>query len=489
VKGREYLRVSFDRSGREKSNDEQHDENEAAAPTLGIEAFGKPYRDVGSASRHQRKRRDDFDQLLTDLGSGHFGADVLVLWESSRGSRKVGEWVSLIEACEEAEVRIAVTTHGRCYDPANPRDRRTLLEDAVDGEYESAKISVRGRRSAASAAAEGQPWGRIPYGYRRVYDSTTGRLIAQEPDIDEAAIVVEAYNRVAAGHSLTAICKDFKARGVTSRTGVTFGTQHLRGLLLRPVYRGRRVHSPGKRHTGTPTTPPDNVYEAQWKPLVPDDLWFDVQARLTDPSRLTVRPGRAKHLATACARCDVCGGRMASTDKFGARRYMCARIGHVTIKADELDAWVESEILAVLTRPDVVERLLPQAVDPQALADARDEVARVRAQHADLVAALADGTLSATAAAGAEPGILGRLRLAEERVAELTVPAGLRSLVDPGPKVTERWQVMPIEAKREVARLLFSRDVLGSLTVARVVDGDRSAMARVRLDGKRPLQD
>ena len=90
-----------------------------------------------------------------------------------RGSRKVGEWVELIESCEKAGVKIAVTTHGRCYALSNPRDRRSLLEDAVDSEYESAKSSKRIKRDAAAAAVDGMPHGRIPFGYRRIYDPVT----------------------------------------------------------------------------------------------------------------------------------------------------------------------------------------------------------------------------------------------------------------------------------------------------------------------------
>ncbi len=89
---------------------------------------------------------------MADLESDTFGADVLVLWESSRGSRKVGEWVTLIDWCEMRGVKIFVTTHERTYDPANGRDRRTLIEDATDSEYESYKVHKRVARTAASQA-------------------------------------------------------------------------------------------------------------------------------------------------------------------------------------------------------------------------------------------------------------------------------------------------------------------------------------------------
>src|SRR5438445_6935124 len=97
--GREYLRVSFDHSGYERSNDDQHEDNASAAEQFGI-TLGKPYRDVGSASRFNHKERDDFVRLMRDLREDTFGADLLVLWENSRGSRKPREWLDLIDACQ-----------------------------------------------------------------------------------------------------------------------------------------------------------------------------------------------------------------------------------------------------------------------------------------------------------------------------------------------------------------------------------------------------
>nr|WP_181871269.1 recombinase family protein [Sphaerisporangium album] len=98
---------------------------------------------AASASRYARKERDEFHSLMSDLGTGRFGADVLLLWESSRGSPGVGEWVTMLDLLEDGGILVHVTTHGRTHDPSNARDQRTLLEDAVDTEYERAK--TRGR--------------------------------------------------------------------------------------------------------------------------------------------------------------------------------------------------------------------------------------------------------------------------------------------------------------------------------------------------------
>ena len=86
---REYLRVSQDRSGRQRSVEETHDDNQRAATAQGF-TLGEPYREqhAVSASRYSTKTRDAFRQLLADLEADRFGAQVLILWESSRGSRR-----------------------------------------------------------------------------------------------------------------------------------------------------------------------------------------------------------------------------------------------------------------------------------------------------------------------------------------------------------------------------------------------------------------
>jgi DNA invertase Pin-like site-specific DNA recombinase len=242
---REYLRVSVDKSGRERSPEEQHDDNERAAEANGW-ALGEPYRDVGSASRYANGGngtvRPGFDRLVADLERGRFGAGVLVLWEASRGSRRLSEWARFIETCEAAGVRIHVTTHQRTYDVSNARDRRTLQEDGTDSEYESAKTSARARRASAAAAAEGRPHGRVPYGFRRRYNPDDGKLAAQEIEPVEAAVVRELFDRLEWGHSLRAIARDLETRGIRSRGGKVFSPEHLRSLAVADAYRAKRTH-------------------------------------------------------------------------------------------------------------------------------------------------------------------------------------------------------------------------------------------------------
>jgi site-specific DNA recombinase len=468
--GREYLRVSYDRSGRERSQDEQHEENQHGAAGIGVQ-LGEPYRDAGSssASRYARKSRDDFARLLSDLGQGRFGAEVLVLWESSRGSRKVGEWVQLIDLCEQQGVSIYVTTHGREYHPGNGRDRRSLLEDAVDSEYESSKVSARGQRAAAASARAGKPHGRIPFGYTRRYDERTRIMIAQEPHPDEAPIVIELFARLKRGHSFRGIARDFAARGFLNDSGAPFSAAHLRSIALNPTYSGVRVHRTGGQRTARGAARPGpevSQADATWPALVSRADYLAVQQILTDPKRRTVRPGKARHLLSMIARCDVCGGALGVTLKARpAGDYQC-QAGHVGCIKAELDDYVETVMLAYLARPDVYEKITAgQDQDTGRLGEVRDELAEARAELGKLRAAVAGKKLSVDSLIAAEPGMLAAITALETTEQELTTPAVLRGLIAPGDDVEARWQEAPIATRRAIARILLTPDLLGELRV------------------------
>ena len=473
--GREYLRVSQDRSGRARSVDEQHEDNVREARRHGFVLNGENYSELKavSASRYSTKVRGGFDRLLADLEHGRFGADVQVLWESSRGSR-VGEWATLVDALEDAGVRVHVTTHARTYDPANARDRRSLMEDAVDSEYESGKVSARVRRAHAANAAAGLANGRVPYGYERRYQvQPNGRRVlhAQVPQPAEAAVVGELYDRLLAGHSLRAIARDFTARGILTRSGKPWPSQYLRDIALSPVYVGKVVHVPGATSRTTFRGSIDSLPHAIWPALVEPAVFHQVRQRLLSPSRRSSRPGRGVHLLSMLARCDVCGSVLTVRYRRGAREYACRAGQHTSIGADLLDEFATAAMLAYLAQPEVVAKLR-QAPEGE-LADVRGKLAAVRAELAELRDAVGAGRHSVGSLIAAEPGLLTRVTGLEQRETELTTPHELAGLMAPGADVAVRWAAAPMSARREVVRLLCVPQVLGELRVQRQPPGQR----------------
>jgi len=339
----------------------------------------------------------------------------------------------------------------------------------VDSEADSAKKSDAILRAAAATAARGEPHGRIPFGYRRRYDPVTRRLVAQEPEPAEAAVVRELFQWLRAGHSLKAIERDFGARGIRTRTGKVFEAQHLRDVALRPIYAGLRVHSPGNR-TGRYRGSLAGAVEAAWPALVDRETFFTVRNLLLAPERRTSRPGRGKHLLSLIAVCDVCGGWLTVgypiRGETRRREYQCRDRTCVRIGADDLDAYAEQVMLAYLARDDVIEGLRAEPEDGGELATVRADLAAARAELASLRKAGREGRVSVGTLVQVEPGLVTRVESLEARERELVTPPAL-AMVPPGKDVRRRWQAAPMSARRQVSRMLCSPAILGQLRVTR----------------------
>ena len=76
-----------------------------------------------------------FAGLLADLDADRFGAGVLVLWESSRGSRKVSEWCALIEACGNVPWPLMQASFGMLRPTLHAAKLVALLDRAWDDEF------------------------------------------------------------------------------------------------------------------------------------------------------------------------------------------------------------------------------------------------------------------------------------------------------------------------------------------------------------------
>jgi DNA invertase Pin-like site-specific DNA recombinase len=445
--------------------------------------------------------RDDWLKLLDMLP----GLDVIWLWESSRGSRRLSEWAFFLEECEAHHVKIYVETHGRLYDAANGRDRRTLSEDGVDSEYESSKTSDRVTRDNAAQAQEGKPHGWVAYGYQRTYEDNgkaQRKVTGQIPDPETAPVVREIFARLRAGESLRRVANDLNARGITFR-GKPWDERNMRQLALNPAYIAIRIHVPIRsemidgRRVKKPRTLSNGGerIDGNWPPLVDKETFYAVHARLTDPSRVTTKPGRAKHLLSRIARCGVCGGELTCVQrkvrKYDENRvmvntgeregmYQCRAKGCVRISETGLDEWASGIIIGWLAKPENY-TAFGKSDDGQ-LAAVKTELAEKRQQRDEIAVALGDGVLSVAVASKALTAIEDRIKVLEARERELTTPTALADLIPAGADVASGWALGTLEARREIVRILFSPDMLGVLMVSKRESGRLDASTRVRFE-------
>lgn len=436
VEGAQLLAGVYARQSRNKAKSitEQVDAGVAVATEHGW-ALAERYADGSSASRYARKGRDDWARVLTDIKAGRL--TVLVLWESSRGDRTLTSWSQLLDLCRERGVKIYVISDERLYDPRNQKDWRNLANDGVASAAESDLISLRVRRGHAGAAADGKPsHGRCPYGYRRVYDPATGKLVGQEPDPDTAPYVQEIVRQVARGVPVSVITKALNNAGAPTISGAReWYRQRIRDVATNPAYIGVRVYNGAE-------------YPATWSALVDRAAFYAARRVLGDPGRTTTKPGRQKHLLSylALAPCgaEVCAVR---------GRYRCTKDGCVTIVQADADDVADEDMIAILSKPDVYEGLRRAGDDAdRAVLAAEDEAAELRDQLGRWRTSAAKGKTTPESLAVIETDLTAQIRDAELRAKRAAIPPALRDVLEPGEDVRTRWFAAPLAARRELIR-------------------------------------
>jgi hypothetical protein len=97
----------------------------------------------------------------------------------------------------------------------------------------------------------------------------------------------------------------------------------------------------------------------------------------------------------------------------------------------------------------------------------RAEIIAIQIELDDLAERVGRGEISAALAARAEPGILARLRDAEQREQATATPTALADLLHPSKDLAARWRATPTAARREAFPLVFAPGLVGYLCVTR----------------------
>ena len=470
---REYARSSKGKGGRSKSTADQHADNLRAEREFGPWTWGAPYADTGSASKYARKIRDDFEKLLADLASGAFGepGTVLVLWEISRLSREMGVGTKIVDLCETGGYLIHITSDERTYNPANYNDRHALQAGINDAEREAGRLSKRTIRGVDSnlnatdddGAPAARPHGIIPFGYQREYAFQDGRPrpVRQFEQPEEAEIVRELFRRVLAGESIRAVSTDFTARGITSRGGVPFSAATLRVTLTKDAYRGYRVH--GKQ-----------TIKASWPAIIDDATWHGVQKLLDDPSRRSHTGEGVRHVLSMIIKCGVCGGAMTVTYRRAQKTplppaYQCRANACVRITKDGVDDVVIGDILAFLADPDVYRRLAPGTQDGGDAAAVRTQLSLKRGQLKAFENEDPETPAEARLIGRKIEKLTAEIAGLEAEERDLSQPSRLSAIfpADPGKDVRGRWDALPVTARREIAAMLLTPQLLGEVRIMR----------------------
>jgi len=416
--------------------------------------------------------------------------EILIVWEASRSARDLEAFVSLRKACRDSGVAYAYK--GRRYDLSQSDDAFRASLDALLAEREATDIRDRNLRTVRRNAENGRPHGRVPYGYRRVYDESSGALIGQTPYregskvlLKEAQVLHDAVHALLNGVTLRQICRDLNARGVPSpRTPrkvtleqnpagvVTWWEQStLRQLLKNPTIAGRRVHRG------------EDIGPAAWDPIIDYGTWLRLRNLLDDPSRLTVTNPRGpapRHLLSGIAKCGECDARMKAATNLSRmpRAYTCRTEGcmKVTVTADRVDERVEAVVLALFARPDFRAALSSAYRRREEAADSGPDVASLIAEKetelAEVEALREEGVLTLRAYAAETKRIETAIEaLRSQEIAVVTSPAIRRLLA--AATLEKGWEDAGLGDRREIVRTLLRVTVKRATVKGRRFDPDR----------------
>lgn len=450
--------------GEAKSVDEQIAECRAVAAREGWSVVAEHRDDGISASRFAKgKARPGWQSTMDLITSGK--VQLLTVWEISRASRDRAVWTALLAACQENDVKIA--TGGKVHDPADPDDGFMIDLISALAVRESAMTSKRVRRAVRASIAAGKPPGKIPYGYRRVYDTISRDLIRQEIDPESGSIVREIARRILTGETTWGIATDLNKRQVPTpgahqraRNGEETSAGRwdittVKRVAVSPTYCAIRTHKGAE------------VSEGQWPILITEQDHAILKAKLCDPARVTVRDNATKHLLSGLLECGLCGAACYSHRNGKIPSYECrGKAKPCLIRATRwVDQFVTDVIVARMGQDDALAAYATDG-DNAAAADAAEELTALKTRYDAFVDAGADGELSAAALARIEAKLLPQIADAERRATIKVASPVVAELA--GPSARAVWDGWGLPQRREAIRALVKIRLLPARRGVRV---------------------
>lgn len=433
------------------------------------------FKDTGlSASRHAKRARDDFEDLLEaieDAPARPGVTRIVVAYEASRYYRDLEAYVRLRAACFNAGVLLCYK--GTVYDLSRSDDRKATAMDAIAAEGEADDIRDRNLRTAARTAAAGDPHGRLLFGYARDYEVVNGQLRCVRQYENEATgpYVYRSFVHIDQGRSVASLIRWLNAEPHAARAdGLPWNTRNVRLMLLNRAYLGERKNKGDWRN-------------ATWPPIKGLDtpagraMFNRVTATLTAPERRTTQRGtEPTHLLTRIALCGNCGDHAVLVQhpgSYGVARLRCSVKRDTTIREELIDAFVEAAVMRWFSQKKAaMAALVPDDVDAEAKVEAaqrringyEEQLAEARALAEDFDEDTGRFKLSAGSLASMEQRLLPKLEAARKELQTTTgvSPLLLSLLNAPDPDLV--WNgaagedgrpavaALTVEQRREVIR-------------------------------------
>jgi DNA invertase Pin-like site-specific DNA recombinase len=456
-----YTRISNDPTGQRAGVRRQLKDCRAKAVQLGWHVVEPPFDDNDQSAYNGT--RPGFERLLAAVRAGR--VDAIICWHPDRLYRRMADLQRLVEITDRG-VQIATVNAGDL-DLSNATGKMLGRIIASVAEMEVEHKSERQRRANIQRAEAGSWWSS-----QRCFGYTAKGKIAKR----EANLIRRAAADVLDGKSLRAIAREWNAAGICSTRGAAWNTSRLKRLLCNPRYAGLRTYR------GKVTGP------GKWTAIIDPETHAGLLAILRDAARGGAVSYERKYIGSHRYICGRCGAPMAHTVSTHAdgrtfSRYTCTAAAHLSRSQPELDAYVESVVLAYLADQKKLHKILAERRDAIDTDDLRTRRAALAAQKDELAAMFTDGVLDGPAVRRESGKLSAKIAAIDTALAEAARRNPVADLVKDGPETVEKhWAALTPDLKGKII------DEVCTVTVNPSPRGRYFKPERIDIQPKQPLR-
>lgn len=219
------------------------------------------YADEGISAK-DITHRPQIKQMLSDAKTGEF--DLVAVWDLSRLSRKLADFINTFEYLRQYRVELASIT--QAFDSSTPVGRMMMHIISSFAEYERECTSERVRLAMAERAAKGKRTCNEVLGYD--LDGPDSLRINEA----EAERVRYIFDRYLAYHNLSAVAELCEQRGYRGKRGRVFRPENIKRILTRPIYAGYNSYC-------------GQLYKGNFEPIISAAQFNRVQRCLGRPAK------------------------------------------------------------------------------------------------------------------------------------------------------------------------------------------------------------
>lgn len=275
------------------------------------------YQDDGISGK-SAKKRPAFQLMVATAKTTPPPFDAIFVWKYSRFARNQEESIVYKNLLKKNGVTLKSVS-----EPSSDSPYSSLIESIISwmDEFYLINLSEEVRRGMKEKSTRGEAMGKAPFGYR-----AENKMLV--PD-ENAKYVQYIFELCASGKSFREISLEMENKGVKTPRGKVPDSYSIRYILRNPAYIGKtrwdeNEHPIYRSAQYEPDV--DALPDGKHEPIIPMDLWNQVQRRLSERSTdipYIRRDQPIMYLLKGLCRCGTCGATLIRTTKRNRESYQC----------------------------------------------------------------------------------------------------------------------------------------------------------------------